>query len=133
MALHYKLEIFEGPLDLLLHLIEKAEIDIYNIPIREITDQFIEYLETMRTLDLEPTSEFLVMAATLLSIKSKMLLPKPPQLEDEIEEEGRRGKNSCADCSNIASIKKSPNICASKSWRVVKFILVRPRTVEFCA
>jgi segregation and condensation protein A len=88
MAIHYKLEIFEGPLDLLLHLIEKAEIDIYDIPISEITDQFLDYLETMRTLDLEPMSEFLVMAATLLSIKSRMLLPKPPKTEeDEFEEE----------------------------------------------
>ncbi len=70
------LETFEGPLDLLLHLIEKAEVDIYDIPISKITDQYIEYLKNMQKLDLEVTSEFLVMASTLLEIKSKMLLPK---------------------------------------------------------
>lgn len=78
MAVHYKLESFEGPLDLLLHLIDKAEIDIYNIPISEITDQYMAYMASFEQLELGPTSEFLVMAATLLSIKSKMLLPKPP-------------------------------------------------------
>lgn len=70
------LESFEGPLDLLLHLIDKAQIDIYDIPINEITEQYIEYITKMEKLDLEVTSEFLVMAATLLEIKSRMLLPQ---------------------------------------------------------
>jgi len=83
MGIAYKLEVFEGPLDLLLHLIEKNEIDIYNIPISEITDQYMQYLQTMQELELEVTSEFLVMAATLLSIKSRMLLPKPPVVDAE--------------------------------------------------
>lgn len=78
MSVHYKLESFEGPLDLLLHLIDKAEVDIYNIPISEITNQYMDYINALDILELGPTSEFLVMAATLLSIKSKMLLPKPP-------------------------------------------------------
>jgi segregation and condensation protein A len=78
----YKLAAFEGPLDLLLHLIDKSEIDIYNIPIKNITDQYFEYLDSMQELELEVTSEFLVMAATLLSIKSKMLLPKPPVIDE---------------------------------------------------
>ncbi|NMB27545.1 MAG: segregation/condensation protein A [Tissierellia bacterium] len=78
------LESFEGPLDLLLHLIDKAQIDIYDIPINEITGQYIEYITKMEELDLEVTSEFLVMAATLLEIKSKMLLP---QLERERDSE----------------------------------------------
>jgi segregation and condensation protein A len=78
MKVTFKLETFEGPLDLLLHLIDKAEVDIYNIPIKEITDQYLEVLHSMQELELEVTSEFLVMAATLLAIKSKMLLPKPP-------------------------------------------------------
>lgn len=69
------LETFEGPLDLLLYLIDKAQIDIYEIPINEITDQYLDYIKKMGELDLEITSEFLVMAATLLEIKSKMLLP----------------------------------------------------------
>ncbi|RRJ66378.1 segregation/condensation protein A [Paenibacillus oralis] len=77
----YKLETFEGPLDLLLHLIDKAEIDIQDISVSEITDQYLEYLQDMQELELELTSEFLVMAATLLSMKSKMLLPKPPVIE----------------------------------------------------
>lgn len=85
MPLHYKVASFEGPLDLLLHLIDQAEVDIYNIPIKEITEQYLAYLGSMQALELEPTSEFLVMAATLLSIKSKMLLPKPPPLELELD------------------------------------------------
>lgn len=81
MGVSYKLEVFEGPLDLLLHLIDKNEIDIYNIPINDITNQYMEYLATMEDMQLDITSEFLVMAATLLSIKSKMLLPKPPVID----------------------------------------------------
>ena len=81
MGMLYKLESFEGPLDLLLHLIDKNEVDIYNIPISDITDQYMEYLASMQELQLDVTSEFLVMAATLLSIKSKLLLPKPPVIE----------------------------------------------------
>ncbi|KIL38093.1 segregation and condensation protein A [Gordoniibacillus kamchatkensis] len=87
MKVTYKLEIFEGPLDLLLHLIDKNEIDIYNIPIKEITDQYMEYVHAMQELELDVTSEFLVMAATLLSIKSKMLLPKPPVIEFDYEDD----------------------------------------------
>jgi segregation and condensation protein A len=88
MKVTYKLEAFEGPLDLLLHLIDKDELDIYNIPIKEITDQYLAYVQAMQELELEVTSEFLVMAATLLSIKSKMLLPKPPAIEfDEYDYE----------------------------------------------
>jgi segregation and condensation protein A len=75
MTYNVKLETFEGPFDLLFHLIEKAEVDIYNIPIAQITDQYIQYIQNMQHFDLEVTSEFLVMAATLIEIKSKMLLP----------------------------------------------------------
>ncbi|XID94217.1 segregation and condensation protein A [Paenibacillaceae bacterium WGS1546] len=82
MAMLYKLETFEGPLDLLLHLIDKAEIDIQDISISEITDQYMEYLAAMQELELDITSEFLVMAATLLSMKSRQLLPKPPVTEE---------------------------------------------------
>ncbi|MCF6465109.1 segregation and condensation protein A [Clostridium sp. Cult2] len=70
------LETFEGPMDLLLHLIDKAQIDIYDIPINEITEQYIDYITKMEELDLDITSDFLVMAATLLEIKSKLLLPQ---------------------------------------------------------
>lgn len=75
MAYNIKIQAFEGPFDLLFHLIEKNEIDLYDIPINEVTDQYIQYIKAMEELDLDVTSEFLVMAATLLEIKSKLLLP----------------------------------------------------------
>jgi len=78
-----KLDVFEGPLDLLLYLIKKDEIDIYDIPISRITEQFLTYIHLMETLDLEIAGEYLVVAATLIRIKSSMLLPKDPELEDE--------------------------------------------------
>ncbi len=87
MSVTYKLPTFEGPLDLLLHLIDKAEVDITEIPISEITDQYMEYVKLMEELELEVASEFLVMAATLLAIKSKMLLPKPPPVDIGIDYE----------------------------------------------
>lgn len=79
----YKLDVFEGPLDLLLHLIEKNKIDIYHIPIVRITSQYMEFLEQWNHFDIQYSSEFLVMAATLLQIKSRMLLPKNPMIEEE--------------------------------------------------
>ncbi|HBT79799.1 MAG: segregation/condensation protein A [Selenomonas sp.] len=85
----FKLEGFEGPLDLLLHLIEKNKIDIYDIPIAELTEQYLAYLDKFREFNIEIASSFLVMAATLLQIKSRMMLPKPPK-EDEAEEEDPR-------------------------------------------
>ncbi len=84
-----QLEAFEGPLDLLLHLIREHEIDIYDIPIATITEQYLEYLEFMETLDLELAGEFLEMAATLIRIKVRMLLP-PPIEEGEAEEDPRQ-------------------------------------------
>ncbi|PAD68335.1 segregation/condensation protein A, partial [Bacillus sp. 7586-K] len=76
MQYHVKIDAFEGPLDLLLHLINRLEIDIYDIPVSEITEQYMLYIHTMQVLELDVASEYLVMAATLLSIKSRMLLPK---------------------------------------------------------
>ena len=78
MSYKVKLEIFEGPLDLLLYLIKKDELNIYDIPITRITEQYLEYLGLMETLDLDIAGEFLVMAATLMQIKSKLLLPPDP-------------------------------------------------------
>ncbi len=75
MDYQIKLEIFEGPLDLLLHLIHKNEVDIFDIPISTITDQYLEYLDMMRALNIRVATDFLVMASTLIHIKSKMLLP----------------------------------------------------------
>ncbi|WP_427339254.1 segregation and condensation protein A [Caloranaerobacter sp. DY30410] len=85
MKYNVVLEIFEGPLDLLLHLIDKNEVDIKDIPISKITEQYLEYLEKMKDLDLEITSEFLLMAATLLEIKSKMLLPRKKDEGKQLE------------------------------------------------
>ena len=80
-----RLDAFEGPMDLLYHLIEKNEIDIYDIPIDSLTDQYLAYLDAAEDRNMDGMSEFLVMATTLLEIKSKLLLPKPKK---EAEEEG---------------------------------------------
>ncbi len=85
MEISYKLEHFEGPLDLLLHLIEKNKINIYDIPIVEITEQYLDYVNHMEKEDLNVVSEFLVMAATLLDIKARMLLPA--EVDEETGEE----------------------------------------------
>lgn len=90
MALSVKLEAFEGPLDLLLHLIDKNKVDIYDIPIAEITEQYLEYIKQMETEDMNVMSEFLVMAATLLDIKCRMLLPK--EVNEDGEEEDPRAE-----------------------------------------
>ena len=77
MGYRVKLDIFEGPFDLLLFLIRKHEVDIYDIPIHDITNQFLEYIDLMKMLDLDVAGEFIEMVATLMSIKARMLLPKP--------------------------------------------------------
>ncbi|MGM7701735.1 segregation/condensation protein A [Pseudalkalibacillus sp. Hm43] len=90
-----RLDAFEGPLDLLLHLINRYEIDIYDIPVSQITEQYLEYIHTMQELQLDVASEYLVMAATLVAIKSKTLLPKheeedyDQQMEMDMEEDPR--------------------------------------------
>lgn len=90
MAISVKLQVFEGPLDLLLHLIDKNKIDIYDIPIVSITEQYLAYIRQMQTDDMNVMSEFLVMAATLLDIKCKMLLPK--EVNEEGEEQDPRAE-----------------------------------------
>lgn len=98
MGIPIKLEVFEGPLDLLLHLIDKNKVDIYDIPIVEITNQYMEYIHQMQREDLNIMSEFLLMAATLLDIKCKMLLPK------EVNEEGRGRRSASRACGTITTI-----------------------------
>ena len=88
MGISVKLEAFEGPLDLLLHLIDKNKVNIYDIPIADITEQYMEYVRKMQEENLDIVSEFLVMAATLLDIKCRMLLPK------EVDEEGNEEERS---------------------------------------
>lgn len=90
MAIPVKLEVFEGPLDLLLHLIDKNKIDIYDIPIVEITEQYLDYIRQMDAEDMNVMSEFLVMAATLIDIKCRMLLPR--EVNEEGEEEDPRAE-----------------------------------------
>lgn len=90
MAIEVKLQVFEGPLDLLLHLIEKNKVDIYDIPIAEITEQYMEYIRQMEEGDMNVMSEFLLMAATLLDIKCRMLLPR--EVNEEGEEEDPRAE-----------------------------------------
>lgn len=89
MAYNVKLEIFEGPLDLLLHLIKKSEVDIYDIPISTITEQYLKYLDILKSLNLNMAGEFLVMAASLVHIKSKMLLP--PSVDDTDDDDDDEG------------------------------------------
>lgn len=86
MSLEFKLQVFEGPLDLLLHLLDKNKVSIYDIPIVEITNQYMEYIRQMREADLNIMSEFMVMAATLLDIKSRMLLPADETEDEEAED-----------------------------------------------
>ena len=88
MSLEVKLQVFEGPLDLLLYLIEKNKVDIYDIPIVDITEQYLEYIRQMHREDMNIMSEFLVMAATLIDIKCRMLLPK--EVNEDGEEEDPR-------------------------------------------
>lgn len=80
------LECFQGPMELLMHLIDKNKIDIYDIPIASLTEQYIEYLDRYRSFNIEITSEFIIMAATLVQIKSRMLLPRPPKSQEDEEE-----------------------------------------------
>jgi segregation and condensation protein A len=89
-SLQVKLEIFEGPLDLLLHLIKKEEIDIYDIPIARITERYLEYLQMMKDLNINVAGEWLVMASTLILIKSRMLLPPDPEIPGVTPEEDPR-------------------------------------------
>ena len=89
-AYHVKLQMFEGPLDLLLYLIRKSEVNIYDIPITVVTQQYLEYIALMEELNLDIAGEFLVMAATLIHIKSRTLLPRPDPTQEDGEEEDPR-------------------------------------------
>jgi segregation and condensation protein A len=105
-ALQVFLEAFEGPLDLLLYLIRRQNLDILDIPIAEITRQYMRYIELMRELQLELAGEYLLMAATLAEIKSRMLLPRP---QSESGEEGTtRAPNSCVACRSTSASSRPP-------------------------
>lgn len=117
MSYKIRLEVFEGPLDLLLYLIKKDEVNIYDIPIAQITDQYMQYLDMMALLDLDIVGDFLVMAATLMQIKSKMLLPPDPsevaaEEEDPRDElvrrllEYKKFKEAAADLQNKETVRQ---------------------------
>jgi len=89
VSYHVRLEVFDGPLDLLLHLIKKNEVDVYDIPVARVTDQYLQYLELMEEMNLDVAGEYLVMAATLTHIKSRMLLP-PAEVDAEEPDEDPR-------------------------------------------
>lgn len=119
MTYRVKLEVFEGPLDLMLFLIKKNELDIYDIPIARITEQYLEYLECLQALDVNIAGEFILMAATLMHIKSKMLLPPDESLLEAEEEldpraelvarlvEYRRFKEAAGSLATIAEGRKA--------------------------
>jgi len=130
-ALEIFLEAFEGPLDLLLYLIRRQNVDILNIPIAEITRQYTQYIELMQELQLELAGEYLVMAATLAEIKSRMLLPRPPGLGDNSEEDPRaelvrrlqeyeRFKRAAADIDALPRLERDV-------WQASAELLERPQ------
>lgn len=127
MSYTIQLTNFEGPLDLLLHLIKKEEVDIYDIPIAKITEQYLSYIKEAQELDLEVVSEFFIMAATLLSIKSRMLLPR--DTEDEYGDEGDPRKELVQHLEAYQKFKAAAELLKEKA-NTGTFIL-RPVDVEF--
>lgn len=128
MSVNIKIENFQGPFDLLLHLIKKNEMDIYDIKINEITEQYLQVLRDMEEMDLEVTSEFIVIAATLIEIKSRHLLPKPE--EDEIAAEIDPSKQLVEKlveykkykvaAAYLAQIYEKTGVCFSKKPEVIE-------------
>ena len=110
--LDIRLEKYEGPLDLLLDLIRKQQIDIRDIPIATITSQYLEYLEKAREMDMDLGAEFVYMAATLIHIKSKMLLPRDPALENEGETRKIPGRNWWTGCWSTSASRMPPKCCS---------------------
>lgn len=122
----YKVSDFEGPLDLLLYLIEKNKVDIYNIPIVEITDQFNAYVDQLDGFDVNYASKFFVMAATLLQIKSRLLLPKPPKAEAEEADEDLKDQ-LVRQLVEYKRMKEISGVMASL-WKERSRMLERPAT-----
>ncbi len=119
MAYEVKVEAFEGPFDLLIHLIQISEIEIHDIPIHQITMQYLEYLDAMQELDMDVTSEFLVMAATLIEIKSKMLLPS--REEDEYQTQFDLGDPRADLVMKLVEYKKYRNVAGFFKGRETEF------------
>ena len=106
-----RLDNFEGPLDLLLHLIKQHEVNIYDIPIAVVTEQYLDYIDLMQEMNLDVAGEFLVMAATLIHIKSRMLLPRADPAQEDPDEDPREAL--CAVCWSIRSSRRPPSCCTS--------------------
>ena len=106
-----RLEKFEGPLDLLLHLIKQHEVDIYDVPIAVVTQQYLEYIDLMQELNLDVAGEFLVMAATLIHIKSRMLLPRADPTQEDPEEDPREAL--IRRLLEHQKLKRPPSCCTS--------------------
>lgn len=128
MALSIKITNFEGPFDLLLHLIKKNEMDIYDVKIMEITNQYLQYLNDMKEMDLEITSEFIVIAATLIEIKSKLLLPKPKVEENENEEDA--AKELIEKLVQYKKYKLASEFLASKQRETGAVFSKKPEIIE---
>ena len=131
MSYQIKLEIFEGPMDLLLHLIKKHELDIYSIPIALITQQYLEYIELMKSLDMEIAGDFLVMASTLTHIKSRMLLP-PPENPETTRTASTRGRSSSGGCWNTRASRRPRARSAARKRPGPRSIPARPRPRPTC-
>ena len=127
-----KLEVFEGQFDLLLSLIEQAEIDIMDIPIAQITEDYLEYLRQMQELDLVVSGDFLVMAATLLQIKAKMLLPKKPKTgdSDDIEEEEDPREQLVMQLLEYKFYKEAAQILQERAEQITVYPRAYPESLE---
>lgn len=119
-ALEVILERFEGPLDLLLWLIRSQKFDVMDIPMTKLTEQYMAYVELIRRSNLELASAYLVMSATLMAIKSRMLLPKRPDAQG-VKKPRTREPSSCADCSNTSACVKSPNFLMNSRGLIATF------------
>lgn len=130
--INIKIDVFEGPLDLLLHLIQHLEVDIYDIPIAEITSQYLAYIQTMKILELDVAGDYLVMAATLMAIKSDMLLPKPELTEaEEFYEEGIDPRDALIDqLLEYKQYKQAASVLKSKEEERSQYFTKDPSNLE---
>lgn len=130
----FKLEVFDGPLDLLLFLISKNKVSIYDIPIAMILEQYMEYIEDLKKMDLEVSSEFIEMAANLMYIKSKMLLPKPPEDEEDPREQLARAlaeyKRYKTVLEPMREMNKKAGITYTRSMQILEFDKKHTRVYE---
>lgn len=130
MSLNIKIENFEGPFDLLLHLIKKSEMDIYDIKIYDITNQYFQYINQMKEMDLEITSEFIVIAANLLEIKSKMLLPKEKEDETAADSEVDPRKELVAKLVEYRKFKAVAQFLRNKEENFGRVYTKKPEIIE---